>query len=117
VTQSAGGVSSAGAWVEEDPLHFRLCGQGPVRQRPQPVGRGLPNIDRLNEMTYAMPGLGVPAATGTPAAPAATGTPAAPAATGTAAIERNSPAAEFTHALSFRRLSASSQDEVMSGWR
>jgi hypothetical protein len=42
-------------------------------------------------MTYAMPELGPPAAS----------TTAAPAATGTAAIERNFPTAEFTHACPF----------------
>jgi hypothetical protein len=59
----------------------------------QPTGRGLSNIDCFNEMTYAMAGLGPPAA----------GTAAAPAATGTAASERSFSTAEFTHALSFRR--------------
>ena len=62
------------------------------RQLPQPRGRGLLNIDRFNEMTYAMPELGLPAATGTAAAPASTGT---------AAIEHNSPTAEFAHAYPF----------------
>jgi hypothetical protein len=84
--QSAGGVSSAGAWVEVD----------------SPANPVVPVRFQSVSVLYrqAMPGLG-PSTASTAAAPAATGTAASPAAACAAASERNFPTAEFNHARPF----------------